>query len=725
MRVLTAFACGILLLMFCCPSSTIQAQSAGNRLSFGFNAGGVKYWGEFTDNQFWFGGDLFLRYNIIPYVSFHASVGGVQIRTKVNEQVINRYPEYFGEDASIGDTYPGSQTIIKDKNTTRMLFYEGLVSLNLFPHEKFVPFIFGGVGFVDWNPANIDDNDALPNNANGVYDKQKIMIPLGIGFEGYVTDDLVLNGRGTWRISGTDFIDDLAEEGSANDNFLTFGIGVSYYIMGESDNDKDGLTNGYEREIGTDPDNPDTDGDGLTDGEEVREYNTDPKEIDSDGDNLNDYVEVKEHGTDPNLEDSDSDKLKDGEEISRGTDPMKADTDGDELLDGDEVLTHNTDPKVGDTDGDGLSDGDEVRRYKSDPTAVDSDSDGLGDGDEVNTHGTNPANDDSDSDGLKDGLELNQFKTNPLKPDTDGDLLSDGEEVNEHKTDPLKSDSDGDTLSDGDEVTRHQTNPLKADTDNDRLSDADEINLHKTDPTQVDSDSDGVRDGDEVTKYRSDPNNPDSDNDKLTDGDEVLKYNTDPVKPDTDGDTLSDGDEVSQRWNTDPLNPDTDGDTVGDAEDKCPLVAGRPNTEEPEKHGCPTAPKIGTKVDFPDITFLVNTDDFNFDNPQTAANLAKLLAYMNQCEGLQVMIEGHASSEGKKKRNQELSEMRAKKVREWLIEQGVPANRILGAIGFGSSKPKVKEPGAKEAKKMKADELEAIRKQNRRITVVVQKTCDS
>ena len=35
--------------------------------------------------------------------------------------------------------------------------------------------------------------------------------------------------------------------------------------------------------LGTDPDNPDTDGDGLSDGDEVHTYDTDPTAADSDG----------------------------------------------------------------------------------------------------------------------------------------------------------------------------------------------------------------------------------------------------------------------------------------------------------------------------------------------------------------------------------------------------------------------------------------------------------
>ncbi len=713
-----------LLLLLAALPQNILSQSHENRLSFGVNGGGVKYFGEFTDNQFWLSGDMFLRYNVIPHLSVHASVGLTQLRFKNTSTVIDRYPEYFGPGAEVDDNYLNSTTVIQEKSATRMLIYEGLASFNLFPNEKFVPYIFSGVSFVDFNPANIFANQALPNNSNGVYDKQQIMIPLGIGFEGYITDDLVINGRGTYRITNTDFLDDLAEAGSGDDQFLTFGVGFSYYIFGESDNDKDGLTNSYEIEIGTDPENPDTDGDGLTDGDEVRRHGTNPKDPDTDDDNLTDYAEVVDHGTDPNLADTDSDKLNDGEEISRKTQPKNPDSDGDGLVDGDEVLTHNTDPLSPDTDGDGLVDGDEVRKHKTDPTATDSDSDGLNDGDEINKYKSNPAQSDTDADGLKDGLEVNQYKTDVNKPDTDGDKLSDGEEVNQYKTDPLKVDSDGDQLMDGEEINTYKSNPLKSDSDSDGLNDGDEVRLYKTDPVKADSDGDELKDGEEINKYKTDPNNVDSDNDKLRDGAEVLTHKTDPANPDTDGDTLMDGDEVSERWNTDPLKPDTDDDGIIDPEDKCPLVAGKPSTEEPEKHGCPQAPKVGTKVDFPDILFIVNTDNFNFDVPQTAANLAKLLQYMNQCEGLQVMIEGHASSEGNKKRNQELSEMRSKKVREWLIEQGVSPAKIVGNIGYGSSRPKVEEPTPEEAKKMKADEVEAIRKQNRRITIEIVKTCD-
>lgn len=47
-----------------------------------------------------------------------------------------------------------------------------------------------------------------------------------------------------------------------------------------------------EPQTGTDPNNPDTDGDGLSDGEEINTYNTDPNNPDTDGDGLSDGEEA-------------------------------------------------------------------------------------------------------------------------------------------------------------------------------------------------------------------------------------------------------------------------------------------------------------------------------------------------------------------------------------------------------------------------------------------------
>jgi len=67
--------------------------------------------------------------------------------------------------------------------------------------------------------------------------------------------------------------------------------------------------------LGTDPNDPDTDDDGLNDGPEVNTHNTDPLVDDTDGDGLDDGDEVNIYGTDPLKQNTDGDGLKDKREI--------------------------------------------------------------------------------------------------------------------------------------------------------------------------------------------------------------------------------------------------------------------------------------------------------------------------------------------------------------------------------------------------------------------------
>jgi OOP family OmpA-OmpF porin len=98
---------------------------------------------------------------------------------------------------------------------------------------------------------------------------------------------------------------------------------------GQLDSDGDGLLDTQEADIGTDPFNPDTDADGLSDGEEVN------------GVNYNGQL-LKTNPLDP---DTDLDALKDGEEIlTFKTNPTDRDTDRGGVTDGHEVIDDKTDP---------------------------------------------------------------------------------------------------------------------------------------------------------------------------------------------------------------------------------------------------------------------------------------------------------------------------------------------------------------------------------------------
>lgn len=60
------------------------SQSESGRMSFGFNAGTVKYWGEFSDNKVWLGRDLFLKCNILPQV-YIMVIAGLTQANLINE----------------------------------------------------------------------------------------------------------------------------------------------------------------------------------------------------------------------------------------------------------------------------------------------------------------------------------------------------------------------------------------------------------------------------------------------------------------------------------------------------------------------------------------------------------------------------------------------------------------------------------------------------------------
>lgn len=116
-------------------------------------------------------------------------------------------------------------------------------------------------------------------------------------------------------------------------------------------------------------DKGDDDGDGVLNFIE-KLHGTDPQKADTDGDGLSDYDEIATLGTDAKLTDTDNNNVSDAAE----------DADKDNLTNGDEINVHKTDPTTIDTDGDGLSDQAEVVEHKTDPTLADTDKDGADDG---------------------------------------------------------------------------------------------------------------------------------------------------------------------------------------------------------------------------------------------------------------------------------------------------------------------------------------------------------
>jgi outer membrane protein OmpA-like peptidoglycan-associated protein len=109
-------------------------------------------------------------------------------------------------------------------------------------------------------------------------------------------------------------------------------------------------------------------------------------------------------------------------------------------------------------------------------------------------------------------------------------------------------------------------------------------------------------------------------------------------------------------------------------------------------------PKPGEKVVLRNIFFDVNKFDLK---PESTPELTRLVALLKNQPTLKIEISGHTDSSGDKKANQLLSENRAKSVKDFLVQNGIQADRITYK-GYGDARP------------VASNESEEGRAQNRR-----------
>lgn len=203
------------------------------------------------------------------------------------------------------------------------------------------------------------------------------------------------------------------------------------------------------------------------------------------------------------------------------------------------------------------------------------------------------------------------------------------------------------------------------DRDDDGIKDADD------DCPDVPEDKDGFEDEDGCP-------DPDNDKDGILDQDDQC-----PMDP-----------EDIDRWQDSDGCPedDNDGDGINDAADECPNDPEVKNGFEDED-GCPdeaTKKKLVVvkreKIEINDKIF------FAFDSdrilPKSYDLLDQIAAVINEhTEIPAIFIEGHTDSDGAEDYNRELSDRRAKSVRQYLIDLGRVAADRLDAKGFGESNP--------------------------------------
>ncbi|MBO6879392.1 OmpA family protein [Winogradskyella sp.] len=256
------------------------------------------------------------------------------------------------------------------------------------------------------------------------------------------------------------------------------------------------------------------------------------------------------------------------------------------------------------------------------------------------------------------------------------------------------------------------------DTDNDGIYDQDDacpeeagLEIFNGCP---DSDNDGIQDSKDDcpnTAGLAEFNGcPDGDGDGVMDKDDkcptVAGLKSLMGCPDADGDGVADGDdncpnEAGPAANNGCPWPDTDGDGILDKDDKCPNEAGTA-----ANNGCPEVKptaEVMEELNSYARTILFNVGKASF-RQETDQVLQAMVAIFKDYPKANFTIEGHTDSSGSASMNQALSERRANAVRDYLIANGIDADRLV-AKGFGEDNP------------IATNKTRAGRKENRRVEV--------
>ncbi|NVB81491.1 MAG: choice-of-anchor D domain-containing protein [Kofleriaceae bacterium] len=211
----------------------------------------------------------------------------------------------------------------------------------------------------------------------------------------------------------------------------------------------------------------------------------------------------------------------------------------------------------------------------------------------------------------------------------------------------------------------------------------------------LDNDADGVADekdkcpldAEDVDRFQDDDGCPDKDNDGDLIPDDKDKCPL--VAEDKDGYQDQDG----------CPDPDNDGDGILDNADKCPREPETINGNA-DDDGCPDRGDALVVVS-PDRLDLLDSIQFS-SGSKLAKSSTNILGQIGATlrahpEILRVRLTAHVNPSSDPKRDKDLSEARAKEVREWLVDYGIEPLRLQVA-GFGGTKPLVSSTtrGAKE-----------------------------
>ncbi|MDL1872721.1 hypothetical protein FBR05_11020 [Deltaproteobacteria bacterium PRO3] len=285
------------------------------------------------------------------------------------------------------------------------------------------------------------------------------------------------------------------------------GIGCRCAIGTDLDNDADGVPNLRDNCVDQpNPEQEDTDGDGQGDA----------CDSDDDNDGLSDADEGIPDATygcasDPLSPDSDGEGLSDGQERGRGLNPCNSDTDGDQVSDLDDAFPLNP-SESGDSDSDGVGNGADNCPALANPGQEDADQDGRGDLCDNCLEMGNADQADGDGDARGDLCDNCPGMANPDQADGDADgagdacdLCPEGDDLADQDGDgspdacdpcpgDAANDADQDGLCAGQDNCPTLANADQADLDGDTRGDLCDNCPEDPNPGQQDSDGDGVGD---------------------------------------------------------------------------------------------------------------------------------------------------------------------------------------------------------------------------------------
>ncbi len=291
-------------------------------------------------------------------------------------------------------------------------------------------------------------------------------------------------------------------------------------------------------------------------------------------------------------------------------------------------------------------------------------------------------------------------------PDTDGDDIPDKEDACPTEAGLAKfkgcPDTDGDDIPDKEDACPTEPGLAKfrgcPDRDGDDVPDKEDECPDQRGLPQFrgcpDSDGDGIPDKDDkcptIAGLVAFKGCPDSDGDGIPDKDDACPTAAGPIAfkgcPDSDGDGLPDNEDRCPTQSGPVENKgcpyaDQDNDGVPDKEDDCPFTPGtRAN------RGCPEIPKEQKRIldmAFRNLEFETGKAIIRERSKPYLDTLAMLLI---DNPSYKLKISGHTDNQGTMEFNMRLSKARAEAVRDYLVAQGVSADRFIVEY-FGPLRP--------------------------------------